>query len=152
MFEYEIGGKLYIQKPLVLGQIRQLMNLLQGVVIPSNVDTLGIIAALGDRLPKAIAIAITPAGMVVKDKDIDTLASEVEFELSTEAVVQVIEDFFSCNPIASLLERLGGVAEKITSQMDKTGLKKSASSSPEEISPKETISSGDTPLPNASLT
>ena len=151
MFEYEIGGKLYIQKPLVLGQIRQLMNLLQGVVIPSNVDTLGIIAALGDRLPKAIAIAITPSVMAVKDKDIDSLASEIEFELSSEAVVLVIEDFFSCNPIASLLERLGGVAEKMAGQINKTGLKKSASSSAVETSQKETAFSGDTPLPNASL-
>lgn len=134
MFEYEIGGKKYIQKPLVLGQIRQMMNIMQGVVIPDDADTLRIIAALGDKLSKAIAITITPEGVAVKDKDINSLAAEIEFELSTETTVQVIEDFFSCNPIASLLERLGGIAEKITSQMDKTGLKKSASSFQEETS------------------
>lgn len=131
-FEYEIGGKKYIQRPLVLGQINQLMKLLQGVVIPSGVDTLALVSSLGDRLPRAIAIALTPEGASLKDKDINALAEELEFEISPEQTLQVVEDFFVCNPIPSLLEKIGDMAGKITSQMKRRngdGLTNSSASS-----------------------
>jgi len=144
-YSYEIDGRTYIQKPLVLGQIRQMMKLLEGVVIPSGVDTLGLISVLGDKLPLAIAIVLTPEDVNLKDKDIQSLAPELEFEMPPELAIQVIEDFFDCNPLPSLLERLAGMAEKITSQMKRrngTGLKNSSASSEAEISQKETVSSG----------
>lgn len=151
-FEYNIGGKKYIQKPLVLGQIRQLMELMQGVVV-ANADALGIIAALGDKLPKAIAIALTPEGMAVKDKDFGILASEIEFEISPEMAIQAVEDFFSCNPIALLLERLSGAMKQIEKQITETkeiGLKKPASSSQAAILQKGIQSFGDIPQKSVS--
>ena len=150
MFEYKIGGNNYIQKPLVLGQIRQLTNLLQGVLISPNADIMSLVASLGDKLSQAIAISLIPEGVTLRDKDNDAISAEIEFEISPEQAIEVIEDFFSCNPIVSLLKRLDGTAEKIAGQISKgTTLKKSASSSPEATLQKETPSSGDIPLPNA---
>ncbi|MEI7591150.1 MAG: hypothetical protein WCJ49_07590 [Deltaproteobacteria bacterium] len=37
-----------------------------------------------------------------------------EFDLQLSVMMQVIEDFFICNPIASILERLNGMLEKVT--------------------------------------
>src|SRR4030042_716835 len=137
-FKYEIGGKTYIQRPLVLGQVRQICDLLQDVTIPGNADMAVIIGILGDGMPEAL-------GMV------PALAEEIEFEITGEQIMQVIDDFFSCNPIASYLERLTGMLNAARKKVIKrTGLKKSASSSPEETSPKGMPSSGDTPPESAS--
>lgn len=142
-FNYEIGGKTYIQKPLVLGQIRQMINLLQGIVIPGNTDAIGLITLLGDKLPIAIAIVLIPEDVDLKNKDIRALADEIEFEISPELSMQVIEDFFVLTPIVSLLERLKGMANKIGEKIVETSLRKSAPSSVEEISQKETASFGE---------
>ena len=141
-FKYEIGGKTYIQKPLVLGQISQLISLMKGLVIPHDIAPMGLVSLLGDKLPIAIAIVLTPEGMKLKDKDINALTDEIEFEISPEQTIQVIEDFFVCNPIVSLLEKLNEAVGKIGEKMKETGLSKSASSSPEATLPKETASSG----------
>lgn len=146
---YVIGEKTYIQRPIVLGQLRQLLNLLQGIVIPKDVNTMGLIAALGDKLSQAIAIILTPEGMKLKDKDIKKLATEIEFEISLERTIQVVEDFFGCNPIASLLEKLNTIIDKITERIQQTGSKNSSVSSVMETSPSETVSSGNTPLESA---
>jgi len=142
MYKYEIAGKVYIQNPLVLGQIRQLMHLLEGLKIPREIDTLGLIAILGGKISQAIAIVITLEGTSPKEKDISVFASEIEFELSPDITMQVIEDFFDCNPIPLILERLGKIAEAITKKMQ-IGSKSSASSSQGETSLKEMPSSGD---------
>lgn len=145
-YEYEIGGKKYIQRPLVLGQVRQLMKLLQGLVFPKDINTIELIALLGDRLPQAIAIVLTPDGVNLKDKDINAIASDLEFEISPETTIEVIENFFDCNPIPSLLEKVSGMAQKIGKAMIKeqmeTGSTPSSVSLLEETSPKETQSSG----------
>lgn len=143
-FIYEIGGKTYIQAPLVLGQFQQLMKLLEGVVFSGELTPLSLMRIIGDKLPQAMAIVLTPENIKLKDKDIHALASELAFEIPPEIVLQVIEDFFDCNPIPSLLERIGTMAEKISHAMIKTGSMNSSASSREEISRKETVSSGDT--------
>lgn len=140
--KYEIGGKAYIQKPIVLGQIRQLTNLLKGVVMTGDINAAGLISVLGDKLPQAIAIVLNPAGEHLKDKDVNALAKEIEFEISPEQAIEVVNDFFTCNPIPSLLQKVSGMAEKITAKMKETGLSKSASSSQAETSPSEMLSSG----------
>lgn len=143
-FQYDIGGKKYIQRPLVLGQIRQLMRAIEGVRIPQDIDTIGLISALGNKLPIAIAIVLTDE-TPLKDKDIDSLASQIEFEISPETTAQVVEDFFACNPIVSLLERISGMANKISETIKVTGLESSSASSAEETLQKETQSSGALP-------
>lgn len=153
--KYKIGEKTYIQKPLVLGQWRQLLNLLKGVKIPQNFDVLEIVSVFGDRLPNAIAIVLIEEGKSPRDKDIATIASQIEFEISPELTFQIIEDFFVSNPIPSLLSRLSGMTQTLARQQvetGETGLKNYASFSRTEILPDATTSCGDIPSTNANHT
>jgi len=104
--EYIIGGKKYIQRPLVLGQVKQLSKLLKDVVISPGDTPVNIIEILGDKLPEAMAIVLTPEGQTVKDKNIEEIAREIEFQLDLETAVKVVEDFFVCNQISLLWKRV----------------------------------------------
>lgn len=162
--KYLIGGKAYIQLPLVLGQINQLIQLLQGLTLYAGMNMAEIVAALGDRLPKALAIVLIDAEMegrdsaemvkYLRDRKINELAAEISFSIDPETPFEVIEDFFSINPIPSLLERFGMMAERLTGKIAamKAGSKGSAPSSPEATSPKETPSSGASPSPSVGRT
>jgi hypothetical protein len=147
-FKYEIGGKKYIQRALVWGQIRQLKSIFQDIAIPATFQPSMIMGLLNDdNILKSVAVVLIPDGVNPKDKDLEALASELEFGLTPEIVMQVVEDFFDCNPIVSLSEKLGGMLknlkEKILSQT-KTPSSPPVSSSPEGTSPNGTESSGDT--------
>ncbi len=149
-FTYTIGGKKYVQRPLVLGQVNQLMQLLKGMVIPERLDIMLLISLMGDRLSKALAIVLIEEDCKsLKDRNLEALAAEISFNVETETAIKVVEDFFDCNPIASLLEKLSGMTEKIGSMIDKkkTSSAASSSSSPEATSQKETPSSGVLPSP-----
>ncbi len=149
-FTYTIGGKKYVQRPLVLGQVNQLMQLLKGMVIPERLDIMLLISLMGDRLSKALAIILIEDGCTsLKDRDLDVLAAEISFNVETETAIKVVEDFFDCNPIVSLLERLSGMTEKIRKVVDEKKISSAASSSslPEATSQKETPSSGAIPSP-----
>lgn len=160
-FTYEIGGKKYTQRALVLGQTRQLKNVIEGIVIPKGIKGMGetelmlaIVGVVGDKLPDALAVVLTPEGVELKDKDLKALAREIEFAIPPDQAFQVIEDFFDCNPIASLLERLSGAIGKIAEKIPAmgSGSKILSASSPAEISREETVFSGDTPMEIASHT
>ncbi len=143
-YKYEIGGKIYFQKPLVLGQIRYLINLLRDIEIPKNIESVNLISILGNKLPQALGIILIP------ENESPKVLADIEFEISPEQSIEVIENFFDCNPTAFLLEKLGGSINKITEKLTLTGLKKSASTSQMEILPKETESYGDIPLQSVS--
>jgi len=116
-YKYEIGGVVYEQKKLVLGQINQLIGLLKEVNIPAEATAMNLITALGDKLPLAIAIVLHKPEVKLKDKDIKEVADEIEFEMSPELALEVIEDFFDLTPISSLLEKVGKTVEKVAEKM-----------------------------------
>jgi len=116
-YKYEIGGITYEQKKLVMGQIYQIMNILKDVKIPTDATALNLITALGDRLSMAIAIVLHQPDVKLKDKNIEQLASDIEFEMSPELALEVIEDFFDLTPISSLLEKVGKTVGKIADKM-----------------------------------
>lgn len=138
---YKIDEKTYLQRQLVLGQVRQLLDLLQGMQIPGNLDALGLVGLLGDRLPLLLAVVLTEQGKSPKNKDLPALADELEFSITPEQTLSVIEDFFECNPLSSIFQRLTGMVEKLTAQIT-TGSPNSASSSAPETSPDATGLSG----------
>lgn len=117
IFEYQIAGKKYTQQPVVLGQLRQLTELLNGVAIDMNAGTFELTRNLGCKLPEAIAIVLKAADQNLKDKDIHKLANELEFDMAPETSLKIVEDFFFCNPIASLVERFTGMIKKITKEI-----------------------------------
>ena len=144
MVEYEIGGRKYFLKPLVLGQAQQLIRFLKGKKLPESLSPIEIIESLGDDLSEGLAIVLSEEGKHLKDKNLKELAKEIQFSILPESVLEIIKDFFELNPLASILQRL---AEKINQIIDQlmTGSMKSSSPSQEETSQKETKSSGDTP-------
>ena len=147
MYKYEAAGKTYIQKPLVLGQIKQLIGALGNIEIPGSLEDGGyspawILAALGDRLPHVLAVILAEEGKPLMEKDLPALADEIEVSFDIETTVRVIEDFFVCNPAASILERLTGVMEKVAKSIRPPGSTRSALSSAGETSPSGTQSSG----------
>lgn len=116
-YKYEIGGVVFWQEKLRLGQINQLISLLKEVNIPAEATAMNLITALGDKLSLAIAIVLHKPEVKLKDKDIKEVADEIEFEMSPELALEVIEDFFDLTPISSLLEKVGKTVEKIAEKM-----------------------------------
>jgi hypothetical protein len=150
-YKYQINGKTYVLKKMVLGQMRQLIEVLKTIRISEGMGTAGLIAALGDKLPIALAIVLTEEGKPIKDKNLKEMAEEIEFNIDLDLAVQVIDDFFALNPIASLWEKIQGLLEGIGKKMTKTDSTNSSSPSAVGTSPKEMPLSGDLPSTNASL-
>lgn len=148
---YDIDGITYIQRPLVFGQIKQLSTLLGGVTIDLNNAAEGLLQVVGDHMPQALAIVLTPEGTRLKDKDLTELADTLEFAITAEQIVQVVDDFFTCNPVVSILNRLGQTTGVIKDVMVNwvTGLISSYVSLQPETSPDGMTSCGDTARMNA---
>lgn len=123
-FTYEIGGKTYIQRKLVLGQIRQLTELLEGVTLPGDTsDASAWVSILGTRLPRAVGIVLAEKDQPLRDKDLAGFTKTVEFDIEPEQTVQVVQDFFACNQIASLMKSLEGAIAKVTENVNMADLK-----------------------------
>lgn len=119
-FEYEIGGKKYVQKALVLGQIEQLTGILSG--LPKglfNLPSLGNLeegtAPLKDvllellskgLLRRAIAVVLHPEGVELKKKNLDEVSEDLEWSLEIATGAKVIADFFICNMHSELLSSM----------------------------------------------
>lgn len=148
--EYTISEKTYIQKKLVPGQVEQLIELLQDLTFPGGFDIGGIIASLGDRLWKGVAIVLREKGVDRWwEKDLDAIAETIHWEMPAEQAVQVIRDFFDCNPVISLFEQLAGMNTSLKKQIlqmvetnAETGSPGPSSSSATETSQKQSTSDG----------
>lgn len=149
--KYEIGGTVYVQRPLVLGQIKQILEATDGMTFHAGLTPLAIIDALADRLPLALAVVLTPEGQPVKGKNLPSLADELENTIELATAIQVVEDFFTCNPTAAVFEKLAGMVKRIRASMA-TGSGNSSVPSPTETSPSGTQSSGDSLSRTASPT
>jgi hypothetical protein len=119
MFEYEINGKKYIQKPLVWGQVRQFQSLLKEVVWPTEFTIVTFMEVFSDQLPQFAAIIVSEEGKLLKEKNIDGLTVEFEEFLDIGTSVKMVEDFFDCNPIDSILKSLSGMMRKVVEALPK---------------------------------
>lgn len=131
---YTIGGRHYTHRPLVLAQWEQLIELLKGTNIPLRSGVMGMITALGDKLPQALAVCLTEEGKSPKDKDVEALAQEIRYALTAEMAMEIIDDFFALNPLPLILEKLAGTIQILGGMIsaNSIGSRRSASSSPEE--------------------
>jgi hypothetical protein len=108
-FRYEIGSKTFTQGPLVLGQVRQLLEVLKDFHFPEEFTAPQLMELLGpDRFPAALAVVLTEDGKSPRDKDLAALAADLEFSITAEMALQVVNDFFACNPVSSLLAGMSG--------------------------------------------
>lgn len=147
MKEYDINGRAFVQRPLVLGQIQQLLRVLDGIALPDPLTLASLLDALGGRLYSAIAVTITEKGCSPGDKDLEALAREMEWALPLETALEIVDDFFVLNPASSLLGRAGGLIGRLNGMLATlaAGSTRRSSSSPGATSPAATASSGDTP-------
>ena len=146
--KYTIGGVCYTQAPIVLGQSIQLSKVLKGLDGVLT-DLTSFIDIIGDKLPLLMAIVLTPEGENLKEKNIYELAEVLSFEADLDITEQVVSDFFICNPITLLLERIEAATGAVGVIMGRLMLKffssTYASSLEEATSQAEIKSSGDTP-------
>lgn len=151
-FRYEIDGATYIQRPLVLGQIKQLSGILENISVSMLTDETAMAKLLVNNISPVIAVVITKEGVRLQDKDIEAFAGEIEFAIDAETVTRVVQDFFVCNPVASIYEKLTGMVKSMRKGKEKqteTGSTGSVSSSQTETSQSGTGSSGGTLPENA---
>lgn len=146
MATYTINEKTYTQRTLVLGQIKQLTEALQGVNIPAGAGVGQVAGLIGDNLARCAAVILQPEGVAHKDKELEALEIEFAEHLDIVTADKVIDDFFVLTPaaiIARLLGRLRGMF--VMTRIGATGSTTPSSSLPEATSPGETPSSGATP-------
>lgn len=139
---YNIGGKVFEQRTLVLGQWKELGTILREIAIPIDITPVSLVRSLGNNLFAVMAVILTEEGKSPQGKDLASLAVEIEWGISPSTAIEVIAHFFELNPIPSLLHNLEDLAEKIREKLMEIGLTNSASSSAAETSPVETGSSG----------
>jgi hypothetical protein len=118
--------------------------------IPKRPNVPGIIYMLTHKglLARALAIVLTEKGKKVREKDVDALADFMTEEADYLTTLEVVESFFEQNNPELIFKKVADLSQMIKDKIP--GLMSSSSSSPEETSPKETASSGDIPLKNAS--
>lgn len=148
--EYDLGGKKYIQRPIMFGQLRELIPLLEGSKFEDDLNPLELVRVLGNRIHKALAVVLVEEGMELREAldNIHDRARDIECRITPEQVVEVIEDFFACNRASSVIGRLREAIAKIRAQIPAAEMFEgktssgSPGSSPKEISPEGTPSSG----------
>jgi len=170
VYEYVIGEKTFVMKPLVLGQVKLVSNLLKDRFPDATTNmqdqlVVDIIDKIQDILPQAFAIILiekdSPADkrpIELKNRNLEEIAEEFEFTLDLNKAVEVCNDFFECTPLISVFQTLMGlmqsqgigavprVVEEITeSKTESTGSTELSSTSQQETSSEEKTSSGDTP-------
>ncbi len=102
MKEYIIQGKKLVQKPLVVGQVRQLLKLLEDLEVDENSRFAELVDVLiGEKLPRLMAIIFGDEAQAIRW---DAIPYEV--------LDEVIADFFGLNP--RLTSRLKGLLTSLT--------------------------------------
>jgi hypothetical protein len=117
-FEYEINGTTYEQRKLVAGQVEQLGDLIVEAHLSFADPSIGtIVRTLGDHLYRAIAIVLRKKGAERWwEKDLDVMAGLLRWEMEAETAADIVKDFFDCNPLGSLLEKLSGLSDGLIGQ------------------------------------
>jgi len=110
---YKIGGVVYIQRPLVLLQIEQLVEVINPAMFEGvqGSGVAGLVRALGDKLAGILAIILTPEGTAVDEKDLLHIAFYLRNHVDIETAIKVGEDFLSCNPVRLVFDKLTGALE-----------------------------------------
>lgn len=115
--KYEIEGKNYTQKKLVLGQYKQFIELFEGTLIPDEFDIPTLLYILKDKIHTAIAIALIPENISLRDKNVEELANELEFSLTEDTIFEVVSDFFDFNDLNLLVKKLNQLIDKVISKI-----------------------------------
>jgi len=104
IFEITIGGKKYIQKELLLYQVKQLGELLSSVdgtflekAMNDDIDIVKTIQTIGDNAARFAAIVLLPAEGKIEDWSIDAEEKYISFNAAISDFEQAVGNFFECN-------------------------------------------------------
>ena len=139
---YKIGDKVFIQRPLVFGQWKQVMELFAEM---REAEPLDIFAH-----PRCMAILLMEKGVSLKEKNLEASTEFIEQNIDAMISLEVVNNFFDLSPVHLFSQKLIEVRGKI--EQMRPGSTKPASSSPAETSLKKKRSSGGSPPKNAPLT
>ena len=127
--EYDIGGKTYTQGKLVLGQLRQLLPVVSEVSFPERFAVADLVQLMGDRLPDALAVILVEKGKDPSQKDLAAESAFMSWNVPVGTSIEIMKDFFDCNPPSSLLtmletavDTIGGMTRKIGSKTPSSAL------------------------------
>jgi hypothetical protein len=143
---YQIGERSYVQRPLVLGQLQQLLPFLGGIQLRRGelYDLMGMLA--NGKISAALAVVLIDEGITVREAldRVEERAVEIHYSITADQILEVLEDFFVCNRSSSVLERLLTLIVKLKADIERANgtSKASCTKSPGETSPEETTSYG----------
>lgn len=118
---YEIKGRSFYQKQLVLGQLELLVDLLKDVELEKGLTNLGILKTLGGKMPRAMAIVLFEEGSKIekieveenwKTIEVQEIKKQTEFFANNVNIVlalKVITDFFVCTPMTEIMQTLASL-------------------------------------------
>lgn len=104
-YRYEINGRVYVQRELVLAQVQELLAALSGITL-TELTVTGILSSAGDRVYGLLAIVLIPEGKTARQRDM-AMAEEDLRDAPASMVVRMVADFFVCTQPSSLLGELG---------------------------------------------
>jgi hypothetical protein len=99
--EYDIGGKKYIQAKLVLGQLRQFVEVTKDFEWPAQLTIREFSGPIGDKILEVLSILLTEKDMRPQDKNLKETARDLEFAIDPLQAIEVLRDFFELNPAIS---------------------------------------------------
>jgi hypothetical protein len=117
---YKIGDKTYHQRPVVIGQARQISNAIKGMSINYS-DPFSVINSVGDKIVELVAIVLIPDGVELKIKNLDKVIYDIEWELSPELAIEIVTDFFIINPLSLISEKVTGAIKSLSKANPKAG-------------------------------
>ncbi|MDW8003053.1 MAG: hypothetical protein RMJ39_10420 [Deltaproteobacteria bacterium] len=123
MKRYEIFGKTFIQKPLVLRQTKQLVELFSDTnlskLFESDIENL--IKIFAKKGAKFLAIVLIPEGVEIKDKDMAYLEELFE-DCDLDTFTEVVKDFFLFNNLLSLIQKVVSPLTEKTEDTEKVAI------------------------------
>jgi len=130
-YDYNIKGRKFYQKQLVLGQLELLIDLLKDMGLEKGLTNIQILSVIGSKMPRVMAIALYEEGKsdikietktlegILKKQEVDEIKELSSFfanSVDITLAIKVITDFFVCTPIGeviSVLARLIPAAETL---------------------------------------
>jgi hypothetical protein len=123
--KYEIGGKIFIQRPLLVGQLVPLVTRTDGVII-NSLDAKSVVSTLGDKLNSVLAVIMIPEGVDVKSRDLDEIERHLDNYLEVSTATEIVGFFFDSTPPSLLLSlikiMMGKMATAVETALDLTKL------------------------------
>ncbi|NJB66437.1 hypothetical protein GGQ74_000077 [Desulfobaculum xiamenense] len=152
---YDIGGTVYEQRMPVLGQLMELARLFTSVDMATVRDEAAFASALGQALPRFLAIVLVPEGTRAHRRDMDARAETMAENCTGTTARDVVRDFFDWPGVLEEMSAMGSARTALGTMLAAAAKGRESAgtswpdtssagpcSSPEETSPDASASCG----------